>query len=242
MVDLAQLITSKKKASTGLNDIITLIYGDKKVGKSTFASHFPEPLFLDCEAGLRTVSDGEGNIPDHVAVHTWSQIQEVTEALSKDTGGYKTLIVDGLGELASYLIEHILLENGVSSLNEGPLAYGQGKGVVVREFRSWFQKLRALDMTIVLIAHDRVAEVEYNGVKFDRRIPLIDSSKMGIELWDALKPSINMILYANKVNTKEGVQHQMRTKGTQQIEAADPYGKLPEVMQFEYDQLDKALA
>lgn len=31
----------------------TVIYGSEGIGKSTFASHYPDPVFIDTEGGLR---------------------------------------------------------------------------------------------------------------------------------------------------------------------------------------------
>lgn len=224
----------------GLDEIITLIYGDKKVGKSTFAAQFPSPLFLDCEDGLRTVQNGTGKRPDHIPVGSWNEILAITSELEQDLQGYRTIVIDGLNELWSYLVKYMLEKYRVEHTNDGALAYGKGKAMMAREFRHWFQRLRRLPCAVVLTAHDKVLPFEHNGVAYDKRVPYVDDSKMA-EAWDTIKPAINMILYAAKVQNKDGVQHVMRTKGTQLIEAADPYGNLPETMPFEYEALAKAL-
>ena len=226
----------------GLNEIITLIYGDKKVGKSTMASQFPAPIFLDCEDGLRTVQGSTGKRPDHVTINGWTDILDVTTELEQDLRGYETVVVDGLNEAWAYLTSYMLKRYKVEHTNDGVLAYGKGKGMMQREFRHWFQRLRKLDCAIVLTAHDKVLPFEHNGVAYDKRVPYVDDSKMA-EAWDTIKPAINMILYAAKIADTEngGVKHVMRTKGTQLIEAADPYGHLPEVMDFDYKALEGAL-
>ena len=224
----------------GLDEIITLIYGDKKVGKSTFASRFPKPLFLDCEDGLRTVQDTTGHRPDHISVQGWQDVLDLTAQLEGDLNGYETIVVDGLNELWSYLVKFTLEKYKVEHTNDGTLAYGKGNAIMGRAFRSWFQRLRRLPAGIVLTAHDKVLPFEHNGVAYDKRVPYVDDSKMA-QAWDTIKPAINMILYAHKVDTKDGVVHAMRTKGTQLIEAADPYGNLPELMPFNYASLQEAM-
>jgi len=230
--------TVGKKA--GLNEIITLVYGDKKVGKSTFASRFPAPLFLDCEDGLRTVQGSEGKRPDHISIGSWLDVLDMTSQLEADLHNYDTIVIDGLNELWSYLVKYMLDKYKVEHTNDGQLAYGKGKAMMSREFRHWFQRLRKLDCAIVLTAHTKVLPFEHNGVAYDKMVPYVDDSKMA-EAWDTIKPAINMILYAHKVGSKDGVTHVMRTKGTQLIEAADPYGNLPEVMPFSYGSLKEAM-
>lgn len=237
---LDALITKEKPAVTNLVGSITMLYGEKKVGKSTLASQFDDPLFLDCEDGLRTVANSDGNIPDHISVHSWDDIEAATKALEDGDTKYKTLVVDGMAELTSYLRRHMLEEAGTDHINEGKLGYGKGKDKLVDRFNAWFARIRKLDMTIVLIAHDRVTEDEYNNVKFNKRIPLFDTAKRGAEIWEGVKPSISMILYGYKDKSKDGVVHRLRCQGTQMIEAGNPFN-LPEVIEFSYEQLSKAI-
>lgn len=237
---LDELITKEKKAVTDLSGSITMLYGEKKVGKSTFSSMFEKPLFLDCEDGLRTVADESGNIPDHITVHGWDDVEAVTEALEQGTGHYKTLVVDGTAELTSHLRRHLLKEADTDHINEGKLGYGKGKDKLVDAFNEWFARIRKLDITIVLVAHDRTTEDEYNNVKFNKRIPLFDTGKRGAEIWEGVKPSISMILFAYKQGSGDGVEHLLRCQGTQMIEAGNPFN-LPETIQFDYKQLNKAI-
>lgn len=232
-----KLITKEKPVSKDFKGNIILVYGDKKVGKSTFASRFDNPLFLDCEQGLRTVGKDDF-IPDHIEVHEWDRLEQTVDALHEDLMGYDTLVVDGLNEAWSYLVDKIVTEAGAKDINDGELGYGKGMARAVKTFRNWFQKLRRLNITIVLCAHDRVINVEHNGVSYDKRIPYVDDSKDG-KAWNAIKPAINMVLYAYKEQGKDGVIHVMRTKGNQLVEAADPHGKMPEVMPFSYPALEK---
>lgn len=233
-----------KKGEVGepqkLEDMIVLIYGDKKVGKSTMASQFPKPIFLDCEDGLRTVRDGEGKRPDHISISSWQELLEASEWLGKGDHDYETVVIDGLNEAWSYLTYHLLDKYNVEHMNDGALAYGKGNKLAGRMFRQWFQFLRKLDMGIVLCAHDNVLSFEHNGVTYDKRIPMIDDGKKG-EAWNHIKPAINMVLYAAKVSDKNGTKHVMRTKGNQLVEAADPVGNLPEVMEFSYSALKEAV-
>lgn len=240
LASIEKLITKDDKGEKSkLEDLIVLIYGDKKVGKSTFAAQFPKPLFLDFESGLRTVHGPDGTRPDHIQVTSWQQVLDITKHLEEGVD-YKTIVIDGLNEAWNLLVKYTLETYGVTDENEGALAYGKGGRYMRRQMRWWFAQLRKLPYGIVLTAHDTILPFEHNNVTYDKRVPLIDEGKKA-EAWTAMKPSINMILYAHKLEGKDGVKHVMRTKGTQLIEAADPYGHLPELMHFDYAQLEKAV-
>ena len=232
-------VVSGKKPSVNLGGTITCLYGEKKAGKSTFAAQFPKPVFLDCEGGLRTVEAPDGNIPDHVPINSWEGFTEAVSSLEEDTGGYETVVVDGLNELWSYLEAHILKKYNAKHNNDGELGYGNGKKIMQREFRYWFQRLRNLDITIVMCAHQAVEEFEHNGVNLSRHIPYVDDTKEGLA-WRNIKPAVSMVLYVSKESTKEGVVHQLRCQGNQFYEAGNPFN-LPELIQFDYNQLVKAI-
>lgn len=46
---------SKYSITTGILDspVKTVLYGPEGIGKSTFASHFPDPVFIDTEGGTK---------------------------------------------------------------------------------------------------------------------------------------------------------------------------------------------
>lgn len=237
---LDKLINKKQKPVTDLTGAIIMLDGEKKVGKSTFAANFDNPLFLDCEDGLRTVANKQGVVPDNIRITTWGELEAATKLLETTDHGYKTLVVDGMAELANYLNRHLCNQHGTDHINEGSLGYGKGKDKMVDQFGYWFQRIRGLGITLLLIAHDRIAEFELNNVKFDKRIPLLDGGKRGIELWDGMKPSMSMVLYASKERTSEGIVHQLRCQGDNMIDAGNPFN-LPETILFDYDQLVKAI-
>lgn len=233
------VIKSNNTERTPLHDQIIMIYGDKKVGKSTVAAQFPDPVFLDCEGGLRTVHTPDGTPPDRVPINSWDDMRDALVALDNEHD-YRTVVVDGMNELYNWAKMDLYKEHNVMSMNEGPLAYGKGKEIMGNRFREWFRALRNLDMGIVLCAHDAIETFNHNGTDYDKRIPYIDDTKDHVG-WNVIKPSINMVLYAHKAS-KDGVtKHVMRTKGTPLVEAGDPYGVLPEVMPLDYDELYRAM-
>lgn len=234
-----------------MEDLIWLLYGDKKAGKSTTASRFPDPIFLDFEDGLRSTILQSGERPAQKSIKHWykrdgeepfSSVESWMEFFA--TGEqlpYKTLVIDGLNEGYELLRNDILLRHNVEHENQGDLSYGKGKGIINREWRRWFSELRRLPYGVVLTAHSRPRSFEHNGVSYDKNVPLVDGGKAE-EAYDAMKPSIDAIVYIKKVDTKNGAQHLMYTKGTNLFEAADPTpnGRLPNGVPLSYAALENA--
>lgn len=250
-----------ERPPSGINDLIIAVHGEKKVGKSTFATRFERPFFLDCEDALRTVTMADGSRPRQISITHWDVPDDASDSakatsirfwprfLATPEGkqlGIKTLVVDGGGQMYKRAVDHVLRANNVADLNEGPLAYGKGNRAVRKEIESFMFELRKLTYQgygVIILAHSRTVEFDHNGAKFDKRVPLIDGEK-DEKAWDVIKPSVDMVIYAFKQRTADGIVHFMQLKGNEMIEAADPTpdGRLPEQWVFSQPELVKLYA
>jgi len=130
-----------------------VIYGVESVGKTTFASKFPNPLFLDIEGGSNHLA------VDRVAVSSWKELGEcITEASRTD---YETIVIDSADWAERLAVEDLLATNKKQSVED----FGFGKGwVMTAEKMSRF--LTALDSLIdagkhvVVLAHSKVQRTE----------------------------------------------------------------------------------
>ena len=66
-----------------------LVYGPEGIGKTTFASKFPKPLFIDAEDGSNHLNVDRTQRPT-----SWTMLKGIIEELTKDAQGYKTLVID----------------------------------------------------------------------------------------------------------------------------------------------------
>ena len=64
-----------------------VIYGPEGIGKSTFASKFPNPVFIDTEGSTKYM-----DVERFENTETWADVfSQIDEAVKE---GYKTIIVD----------------------------------------------------------------------------------------------------------------------------------------------------
>jgi len=130
-----------------------VIYGVESVGKTTFASKFPTPLFLDIEGGSNHLA------VDRVAVSSWKELGEcIQEAKRTD---YETIVIDSADWAERLAVDDLLTTNKKQSVED----FGFGKGwVMTAEKISRF--LTALDTLIdagkhvVVLAHSKVQRTE----------------------------------------------------------------------------------
>jgi len=139
------------------------IYGSDGCGKSTWPRH---GLFLDMEGGLGEIDCQSIDLVDS----TFADVMDAARYVYKEFKilGVDTLVIDSIDWLERKIFNAACLDNGWSSIEQP----GFGKGYVMilkywTEFLNSMDRLRELDLNIVLISHSQVE-------KFDD--PIVDNS------------------------------------------------------------------
>lgn len=95
-----------------------VIYGVEGIGKTTLASRFPAPLFLDAE-------EGSGRLDvARVKLAAWADLKLAVRELYGDIQGFRTIVIDSADWVENALIEALCADKGVDSLSS--LAWGKG--------------------------------------------------------------------------------------------------------------------
>jgi len=100
-----------------------LLAGPEGIGKSTWASHAPAPLFISSEDGLTGLDHVERITPDNL-----DDLHVLLDAVGKDSH-YKTIVFDTADWLERLIYTSICTRDGKTDVE----AYGYGKGYVVAE-------------------------------------------------------------------------------------------------------------
>jgi len=140
-----QLISGKR-----LEPQKVVVYGPEGIGKSTLASQFPSPVFLDVEGGT-----------DHLDVQrfpkpsTYSDILKAVDDLVTSPHSFCSLVIDTADWAEKLMIEFLCKCENKSSIED----FGYGKGYKRAE-EEWMKFLGRLDnlrlkrgMNIVFLAH-----------------------------------------------------------------------------------------
>lgn len=138
-----------------------LIYGAPKIGKTTLASEFPNPVFIQIEDGENTNSSPEGWNRDDI--RNFGDILGAMQALYEGEHSYCTLVVDSLSELQKMIYEETCArgdDKGNAKQRIEDFGYGKGYINALNVWQDFLDVLNALrierGMTIVLIAHAKV--------------------------------------------------------------------------------------
>lgn len=130
------------------------VYGPGGIGKSTFASQFPAPIFISTEDGLASLEVTSFPKAKHI-----NDVSESIKTLIKEDHEFKTLVVDSVDWLEALIFTDIETTHDAKDL-----AYGKGQVMIAEAFREILQGLDVLRrkraMNIVLIAHSAIVRFD----------------------------------------------------------------------------------
>lgn len=134
-----------------------LIYGTPKVGKSTFGSLAPNPIFIQCEDGLAAI-----NADSYPLATSFAEVLKYIGELATEQHQYKTLVVDSTDWLERLIHAQVAKENNVKSIDQ--IGYGKGFGMAIDLWKQYLDGLNYLrderDMMIIQIAHAQIKKFE----------------------------------------------------------------------------------
>lgn len=133
---MAITITRGKKAVP----IKCVIYGAEGIGKSTFASQFPDPVFIDTEGSTARMDVAR------VEPESWEGLLQAVEYFRKHTNECRTLVVDTLDWAERMCIQHVVMTHGWNKEGIEQPGFGRGYKIAADEFKK------------LLVALDEVAE------------------------------------------------------------------------------------
>ena len=150
-----------------------MIYGSEGVGKSTFASLAPNPVFVQTEDGLSEIDTSKFPL-----ARTFDDVVMQLQAVRDEQHEYGTLVIDSVDWLERLVWDRVCADYGVKSIEKADGGYGKG---YVHALTYWRQIVSILNdirskrgMAVILIAHAAVERFEDpEHAAYDRYTPRI---------------------------------------------------------------------
>ena len=139
-----------------------VLYGVGGVGKTTFASRAPNPIFIFAEEGQGTLDVQRFKFGQEEVIHSWEDLLDAVGALYHQEHDYQTLVIDSLDAAESFLWAYTAKKHNKTDIE----SFDYNKGYYyAAEFTSvLLQGLDALrrvrNMSIVIICHSQIVRFE----------------------------------------------------------------------------------
>lgn len=220
-----------------------VIYGPEGIGKSTFASKFPNPIFLDTEGSTKEMDVDRFEKP-----LSWSEFGAIVKEFIKDHGSYKTLIIDTADWAEMLCTQYICAKYQKKGIED--FGYGKGYVYVQEEFGkllNFLEEYIDAGLNVVVTAHAKMRKFEQpdESGAYDRW-----ELKLSKGVTPILKEWADMVLFANyKTYIVKDDNDKVKAKGGQRVmytshhvcwDAKNRHG-LPEEVSFDYSSISHCI-
>jgi hypothetical protein len=170
-----------------------VLYSTEGVGKTTFASQWPSPIFFDIEGGstLLDVSRFEKS-----QLSKYEDVLEALSVLETEDHSFKTLVIDTVDALENLVQDFICRKHGKGGLEE--FEYGRGHSFVGDEFKLLYSKIEKLQnqkqMDVLFLCHAQIKTFKNpSGPDYDTYLTKLNEKNIGS--W--LRERCNIVAFAN---------------------------------------------
>ena len=163
VIDLASISKSSPRKPR------IVIYGPSGIGKTTFASCAPNPIFILTEDGLgdievaRLPMSEEGSENPPIAT-SFQEVLDYLGALGEQEHNFKTVVIDSLDWLEALVWEATCKRCGAASIEDIGGGYGKGYIATDVEWKEFFDALTYLrdvkGMYVIMIAHGAIVNIK----------------------------------------------------------------------------------
>lgn len=166
-----------------------VLQGIHGIGKSTWASNSPNPIFLITEDGLTSI-----DVPHFPLSKSLADVWANMRILIDEDHEYKTFVVDTIDWLQTLIWSQVCVDNDVDSIEK--IGYARGYIYAMKywdQFVAGLEKLRDKGMIVVLLAHSEIKTFNPpDGDAYDRfQLKLHKHAATKLEEW------ADIVLFAN---------------------------------------------
>ena len=133
-----------------------VIYGPEGIGKSTFASQFPDPLFIDTEGGTSNL-----DVRRIKCNKSWDELISVVKEIHENPHICKTVVLDTADWSESLCINAVCDKYRKNNIED--FGYGKGYTYLVDEYAkllSLLDQLIEVGINVVVTAHSKLKKFE----------------------------------------------------------------------------------
>ena len=218
-----------------------VIYGTEGIGKSSLASQFPEPLFIDTEGSTDNMDVARLDKPT-----SWIMLNNQIAFIKVNPTVCKTLVIDTIDWAESLCVDNLCAMHGKKGIED--FGYGNGYVYAKEEMGRFLNKLQDLieiGINVVLTAHAQIRKFELPDEmgsydKYELKLGKKTSSQTAplVKEWADLLLFCNYKTYliSQEKSTKKKAQGNQRVMYTEHNPAWDAKNRhgLPSELPLDY--------
>lgn len=199
-----------------------LCYGVEGIGKSTFGSQAPKPIFVQTEDGLDEIPCDRFPLAT-----TYDEVLAALTTLQREQHEYESIVLDSLDWLERLVWDRLCAEHNATSIEQVAGGYSKGYMLALTYWREIIDHLNALrtqrGMVVLLIAHSKVERFEDpESSPYDRYSPRLHKHAAALisEWCDAVLFAARKIRTQSEdagFNRKRTIAHAIGTGGGERI-------------------------
>ena len=132
-----------------------VLYGPEGIGKSLFASKFPEPVFIDTEGSTNNMDVARLPKPS-----SWTILLQEIQYVKQNPTMMKTLVIDTIDWAEMLCVNHVCAQYGKKGIED--FGYGNGYVYAKEEFGRMLNQLNDVidvGINVVLNAHSQIIKI-----------------------------------------------------------------------------------
>lgn len=187
-----------------LGDYSQLWYGLEKIGKTSMAAQFPDPVFLMCEPGGKALKMNRRNVMD------WKDFKRCVDWLEANPKQFRTVVVDTADRAAKMCEDAVLQKLAIQHASDEE--WGKGYAMISDEFARVISKLLKLNRGVIFTSHAIEKEIKSrDGSKYDRTLPTMPGMARKV-----LEPIVDIWMY---MEYGKGQEREMVLRGNAEVAA-----------------------
>ena len=217
-----------------------VIYGSEGIGKTTIASKFPNPLFIDTEGGTSQLNVRRIDRPQ-----SWEELLDIIKEVAANPDICQTLVLDTADWAERLAVDKVCRDYNITSIESAN--YGKGYVYLAEEFDKFLKKCDSLidaGINIVMTAHAKMRKFEQPDEQgaYDRwELKLSKQVAPLIKEWCDMLLFVNYKTYVvtteNKTKKAQGGKRVIYTAHHPCWDAKNRHG-LPDEMELDFKNLE----
>lgn len=185
--------------ATSIGRCLTLIYGERKIGKTSLAAQFGKTLLIATEVGYK------GLRVFKMDAASWRELRNIIKALKTDKS-FDTVCIDTIDLAYKKCEKHVCRQLGIDDPSEEE--WGKGWRAVRAEFEDMLNELAQTGKGVLLLTHAQEQDVKMrSGESYTHVVPTM--SKMAREIIEGMVDIWAYYMYdgTRRVLTVQGDDH-----------------------------------